>query len=587
MAFAWLTMIPPGIAPAASPAGATAPLLTAPNSIWNAPLPANPPIDANNAALVAALTGAGSPNTYPNTTSWSDPIYVVPAAQPRVPVILDNTNAKSLQAVLNLGVPIPPNVHPATGTDSIVVINQPSTDSVWDFWQVSTPAQNAPGAGPLPWGAPSHRDSQYHISWGGATDHASQNPGYFDDESWPGFSQTWWGNSATSLLTAAGIPLISEMEAGQINHAVGFQLPWAVNCASVNNVWPAQRNDGANTASNCVPEGTRVRLDPTLNLSSLHLSRVALMVATAAQKYGMILHDGGGNNTTVQLEDPTQYGNNPYTGAGGLFQGLQPSQVFASFPWSHMQVLQQTWRHNSVSLATTTTVQPGRTSIVSGQSVSFNVQVRRSDGVPAPGAVYLNDGSSIVGMSILTSGSTALSAPLTTTGVHTLTVVYGGDENAKTSSSTSQSAYVSAVPTPPPAQSAASVPSSPPQSAAPGTSWKSSSSTTSSPSVTATSGTNGAGNTSEPSGLLGGVLGLFNPNSPWSLIPGAATAKHPIQSALLYVVLLFLIALAIPKSRRWILQRVIHRLRHRRRNALPPNSLLPEQLPTGSDYRPS
>jgi len=552
-------------------------VLSAPNSIWNAPLPANPPIDANSPNLVSALVAAGTAETFPNTTAYSDPIYVVPANQPRVPVILDG-NSANLQKVLNLGVPIPSNVHPATGTDALVTIDQPSTDSVWDFWRLTTPAENAPGAPPSQAGT-SHGDSQYHIAWGGVMDDASHSPGYFDDESWPGLSQMWWGNSASSLLTAAGIPLISEMESGQINHAVAFQLPWAVNCAPPNNVWPAQRDDGANTSPNCVPEGTRVRLDPSLNLASLHLSPVALMVATAAQKYGMILHDGGGNNTTLQLEDPTPYGNNPYTGPNGLFGGKQGYQVFAGFPWSHMQVLQQTWHRNSIALATTTTVQPVTTSIVGGQNVAFNVQVRRSDGSPAPGAVYLNDGASIVGMSILTGGSATLSAPLSTTGAHTLTVVYGGDENAKTSSSSSQTAYVRAASSPPPAQGATSAPSTAPSVAATATRASPSSSATPAPLASTTTVFNAASNPSGPGGLVGGVLGLFNPNNPWTLIPGAATAKHPLQSAVLYLGLLSLIALAIPRSRRWVFvaaRGLNHRLRHKHRSEPLPNSRLPE-----------
>jgi hypothetical protein len=38
-------------------------------------------------------------------------------------------------------------------------------------------------------------------------------------------------------------------------------------------------------------------------------------------------------------QDPAPTGSNPYIGAGGYFEGKYPSQILASFPWSHLQLL--------------------------------------------------------------------------------------------------------------------------------------------------------------------------------------------------------------------------------------------------------
>jgi hypothetical protein len=410
------------------------PVLSAPNSVWNSPISATAVIDPNSETMVAVITASAALGTSANTTSYSDPIYVVPQSQPNVPVTLDASN-NNLQKALDLGVPIPPKAQPASGTDSLLVIDQPSTNSLWDFWRASTPAENAPGAPLLPWGEPSHGDNQWHVMWGGVMNNVSHSPGYFDENSLPGLSTTWWGNSASSLLTAAGIPLIPEMEAGHIDHAVGFELPRWLNCAQVDNVWPAQRNDGSSTASNCIPEGTRLRLDPSVDLSTLSLSPLALMVARAAQKYGMILHDGDAFRPAIQLDDPTQYASNPYTGLTGLFGGLLASQVLANFPWSYMQVIKQGRHLDETRLATTTTVRSNSNSIVLGELVTFSIDVTQSDGSAARGAVYLKQGSTTLAMAILHGGTATLTARIYSLGTHTLTVMYGGDENSIKSTS--------------------------------------------------------------------------------------------------------------------------------------------------------
>jgi len=462
LASVFATTLPGSKATSTTTAKSLYPVLSAPDSIWNTPVAANAGIDSRSSALVAALTqSAAAGGTYPNTTKYSAPLYVVGPTQPLVHVIQDDGPwGASLQKVLDQGVPIPPNAKPAVGTDSTLVIDQPSTNKLWDFWQASTPAQNAPGAGPLPWKVPtpSYGDSQWHVSWGGAMDNVSESPGYFDDNSWPGESKTGWGDSASSLQWVAGMPLISEMKAGQINHAVGLQLASTLICAPTDNTWPAQRNDGHSTSSNCVPEGAHLRIDPSLNLSTLHLSPLALMIAKAGQKYGFIVHDGDGvTGESFQLEDPAQYGTNPYTSSGGLFGGLPAYKIFANFPWSKTQILTMNWHTSNHTITSTTAAVATSTSITAGSSVVVNTKVTRADGSPAWGAVYLEQGGVIRDMALLTGGKTTLSTPLTATDKHNLTVVYGGDENALASTSVALKVLVNA---PPPSEPVLSAPNS-------------------------------------------------------------------------------------------------------------------------------
>ena len=43
-------------------------------------------------------------------------------------------------------------------------------------------------------------------------------------------------------------------------------------------------------------------------------------------------------------QDPTPTGSEPYDGRDGYFAGLNPSQVLASFPWAHLQLLKMALR---------------------------------------------------------------------------------------------------------------------------------------------------------------------------------------------------------------------------------------------------
>jgi hypothetical protein len=63
------------------------------------------------------------------------PIYKVGADVPRVPVTLDSGPwANLLKQELAEGVPIPANALPSSGSDGAMVVWQPSTDTMWEFF---------------------------------------------------------------------------------------------------------------------------------------------------------------------------------------------------------------------------------------------------------------------------------------------------------------------------------------------------------------------------------------------------------------------------------------------------------------------
>jgi hypothetical protein len=295
-----------------------------PTGFWNAPLPIDSPLDPSSAAVTGAFNAEiavaeevkkGLPAI--NTTAWSVPIYTVLADQPTVKVLLNKPNASqnTLQAAWE-AVPLPPEAKPANGTDRHLVVWQPSTDKLWEFWGLEK------------------TEKGWQAKWGGAIEKVSSDPGAYGPEAWPGATR-WWGASATSLSIAGGLVTLEDLEMGQINHALAMAIPTPRAGVYAS---PAERTDGWSTEPLSLPEGAHLRLDPNLDLVSLHLPRVTLMMAEAAQRYGIFIRDRAAN-VAFYAQDPTPTGTNPYTGATGYFEGKSPQQLLAAFPWSHLQLL--------------------------------------------------------------------------------------------------------------------------------------------------------------------------------------------------------------------------------------------------------
>jgi hypothetical protein len=299
-------------------------------SPWNVPPPASAPIDRDSSAMIDGLLTEvtaeqlGRRGPWINTNAWSVPVYTVPKRQRTTKVILDHAPDPALSRAFRR-VPLPRGAHPAAGTDHHLVVWQPATDRMWEFFGLVR----------------SH--GRWRTNWGGAMRRVSRNLGVFGPAAWPG-AKPWWGASATSLPLLGGLMRVGELESGRIDHALAIALPnpragvWA---------WPAQRSDGNGSGPAAIPEGARLRIDPRLDLSQLPMPPLTRMMAAAAQRYGIIVRDRAGV-ITFAAEDPTPLGVvNPYTNnalsgqplPGGLFDGRWPATLLSSFPWSHLQVL--------------------------------------------------------------------------------------------------------------------------------------------------------------------------------------------------------------------------------------------------------
>jgi hypothetical protein len=307
-----------------------------PTSFWNKALPADAPLDPSSAAMMRAFDEeivaeeAVKVRPWINTTSYSVPIYTVPADQPVVKVTLEDVSVSPLlQSAWDAvplrsawdAVPLPPDAQPAAGTDKHLVVWQPSTDRLWEFWHLEMSAAG------------------WKAGWGGAMRHVSSNPGVYSREAWPG-ATSFWGASGTSLSIAGGLITLEDLENGQINHAVAMAVR---NVRAGIYASPAQRSDGKSSDPLSLPEGAHLRLNPSLNLAALHLPRLALMIAEAAQRYGIVVRDKAAE-VTFFAQDPTPTGTEPYVGTHAYFGGNHPD--LESFPWSDLQVLRMRLHRN-------------------------------------------------------------------------------------------------------------------------------------------------------------------------------------------------------------------------------------------------
>jgi hypothetical protein len=278
-------------------------------SIWNEPVAGDAPLDPRSDRIAAALAGEvrdeAEAKTGPwiNTSKYSVPVYTVGADVPKVHVTLD-TSKPALQRDFD-AVPIPVGAHQSADTDALLVVYQPSTDTLWEFFHARLAADG------------------WHARWGGKMTSVSTNQGYFPAP---------YGASASSLALLGGLMTIAELKAGQIDHALSMAVP---NTAVGRFTWPAQRADGRTTKESAIPEGTRFRIDPAVDLSTLGLTPAGLTIARAAQRYGIIVRDGA-NNVVLYGEDPTTTNENPY---GQIFGGRYPNAVLRNFPWNRLQVV--------------------------------------------------------------------------------------------------------------------------------------------------------------------------------------------------------------------------------------------------------
>lgn len=290
------------------------------SSFWYTPIPLNAPIHANSANFVNEFIR--QKNTYYNnvninTNSYSSPVYVVESSVPTTTVGFNNCQKKSYidSTFTNMmsAVPIPDYAKQSPGTDGEMTIYQPSTNTIWEMWV-------------------SYKDAsgKWVACWGGKLSNASSNEGIFTK---------YYGTTATGLPFLGGQITAEELARGEIKHAIGISLVEVAHWDVFS--WPANRSDGYNPTNvpNRIAEGQRFRLDPSINVDALPMTKAGKIIAKAAQKYGFVVWDKAGS-VSIRAQNVLSYTAlgkpDPYP---ALYENKPPYAVLNGFPWERLQFL--------------------------------------------------------------------------------------------------------------------------------------------------------------------------------------------------------------------------------------------------------
>lgn len=278
-------------------------------SPFNVTVPASASTDVDSAAMVKALTrsGAGVANLY----AYSVPVYTATADTPRRTVTCTETSWGTCPFA-GRDVPVPDDARASAGDDGAMVVVDESAGLVYEFWQASRSGSGA--------------SATWSTSWGAVV--ALTGSGWLPAGS--------TGATASGASRLGGVVRVSEIKAGMIPHALSLQTSLA--CTDEYRA-PATKTDGQSTASDCIPEGARVQLDPDLDLSTLKLTRAERAVAVALQRYGAYVVDRGGAQISVSFQlaaDATA------SSPGAVYKTAGMAHDYAALdgiPWSKLRVL--------------------------------------------------------------------------------------------------------------------------------------------------------------------------------------------------------------------------------------------------------
>lgn len=283
------------------------PYFAAADWLW-APIPASPRLDPQSAAMASQLgTGQHVADTIAYGAELRGPTGIT-ASTPRYDIAFSAGWGPDPFGSDKMPIPADVTTVPSGG-DKALAVADPINGKVYSLFV----AQKS-GSG-------------WKAAWGGAV--ALNGDG----------RETNGGSSTGSDISRfAGVVRASEIQAGQINHALFFSTNMA---AKGTFRYPAAKSDGSNMTgvSTPIPEGSRVQLDPSIDLTKIPgITKAELAVGTALQRYGAYVGDNGGARMAFTFEylGTSSAAQAPYTAAG---MGSGDYYGFPHLPWNRLRVL--------------------------------------------------------------------------------------------------------------------------------------------------------------------------------------------------------------------------------------------------------
>jgi hypothetical protein len=282
------------------------------DSLWNTRIPAGTPATADSRSIIRFLS---KDNSYPyirlagtgSDGHWGIPIYWADASSRRYSVVDD---CSMLSSTLRMppefaSVRIPTGASPAPTSDSNMVVYDPDAGMVYGFWKARYDGTT---------------DTWY--SCGGSVYYLASNG---LDGSLPQSN-----NPANTGHRGAPPPIYvvreDEVASGEIDHVLRISV--AHTCG---HVFPMTADEGCSTGA--PPEGTRIRIKPSIDLSALHLSPAARIVARALKRYGAVITDRSGGAAILGVEDTVT------EGRGWLWHNVLAASSLSAIPFRMFKVV--------------------------------------------------------------------------------------------------------------------------------------------------------------------------------------------------------------------------------------------------------
>ncbi len=256
-------------------------------------------LDSNSTTIAVDLGSEGK--AYADLYEYGNPVWEATSSTPSYKVTCtENWGTCPLAAA---PIAIPSSAEASSGTDGSMVVIDWSSRTGYDFWRARKTS------------------SGWTAAWGTM------------------FSIDGMGTEGGA--TGAGMPLLAgmistyEIEQGYIDHALTFSTDNA--CQTVLR-YPASKTDGSSSQSDCIPEGARVQLNPSINVDAIPgITTGERMIAHALQTYGAYADNNGGAKMAFSFENPLGK-SNPYPAAGLSSDYYDMPHI----PWNQLRVL-KTW----------------------------------------------------------------------------------------------------------------------------------------------------------------------------------------------------------------------------------------------------
>lgn len=269
-------------------------------SPFNAPISSDPILDPGSERIAADLSEKVVANLY----EFGIAIYEVDESTN--PVTVNCTKPWGTCLLEGSRHRVPDGAQPAPGDDGTLVVIDWSERRTVEMWQ-----------------ADQRSSETWSTSWGTTTP--------LDGSGIPDL----FGNGA-GVSHLAGVVRVEEIANGRIDHALAFSTD---NACRDEFRYPATKTDGDSTTADCIPEGTRIQLDPEIDLDAVRLTPAERTIGRALQTYGAYAIDGGGTPMAFYFEVASDASpRNPgldYSNAG-LSQDYFPLQAI---PWDHLRIL--------------------------------------------------------------------------------------------------------------------------------------------------------------------------------------------------------------------------------------------------------